>query len=193
MMRPLAALLLLAGAMLPAGIAGGEQSLYAFAGRYTTETTSDSAIPFQADYENSYVLGGAYARDAYEPGWSTVIGWELGGAVRAGERWSGEVWVGPTIRHRGLPVFGVALLKPAVTVGFSAVDRSIGEERDREARNDRDATLLYYFGPELAFSVPRHPQWELVYRLHHRSGGNRTLGDMGEGHNASTLGLRRRF
>lgn len=200
MMRHFAKWLLIVGAVLPAalpadgrGIPEGTQSLYVFTGRYTTETTSDSAIPFQAEYEHSYALGGAYGRDVYEPGWGAVLGWELGGALRAGDRWSGEIWAGPTLRHRGVSIFGIALLKPSVTVGLSVVDRSIGEERDREARHDRDATLLYYFGPELAVALPRHPQWELVYRLHHRSGGNRTLGNMGEGHNANTLGLRWRF
>ena len=163
-----------------------------FAGRYTIETTGDSANPFHTNHENSYVAGIAYAHDLRTLARRGATGWETGFAGRSGERVSAEVWGGVYVRHRGIPVFGI-LIKPALTVGLSAVDRAIGTEREREARNNGDARLLYYFGPELALSSARQRDWELTYRLHHRSGGMKTLGNMSEGHNANTIGLRRRF
>ena len=49
----------------------------------------------------------------------------------------------------------------------------------RAISDNGNASWLFYLGPEVAFSLPRHPRWELVYRLHHRSGASSLLGNMG--------------
>lgn len=110
---------------------------------------------------------------------------------------SGEVWVGPTIRHKGLEI-GPVILKPALTVGLSAVTNSYGLERQRELEEDGDAALLYYYGPELAISTTYYPNIDLVYRLHHRSGAGEvsqlpTLGSIGDTMNANMIGIRLHF
>jgi hypothetical protein len=58
--------------------------------------------------------------------------------------------------------------------------------------------VLYYFGPELDFSTPSIPNFELVLKLQHRSGGKTvpflpTLANRAEGANANTVGIRYRF
>ncbi len=105
----------------------------------------------------------------------------------------GGVWGGFYLRNQGFRILNRILVKPSLTLGLSLINSAIGTEREREIRRDGDARLLYYFGPEFAFSSVRRPEWELVYRLHHRSGGMKTLGNMSEGHNANTLGVRYRF
>ena len=170
------------------------QAVRLFAGRFTTETTGDSANPFSVDYEDRYILGAAYSRDTAALGPWLAFGWEAGAAARFPHRFSMEVWGGCYLRHRGIPLPGSIRLKPALVFGLSVVDRAVGTERERERRSPgRDARLLYYFGPELAVASAHLVSWELVARLHHRSGGMGTLGGMTEGHNAVTLGLRRRF
>ncbi len=164
-----------------------------FAGRYTRDKTGRSVDPLRSNYENSYVVGAAYGRDLTAQGAGFFAGWEAGGAVRFGDRGTGELWGGLGIRHRGVPIGPGVRLRPSVTAGLSVVDRAMGLERERERRRDGDVRLLYYFAPEVAFAATARPDWELVVRLHHRSGGNRTLGRMGEGHNAHAVGLRKRF
>ena len=120
------------------------------------------------------------------------LGFEIGVAGRFGDGSSVEGWLGPSIRHRGITV-GPLTVSPGSVVGLSAVSDSIGIEREREIRNDGDATLLLYFGPELMFKLEQLPNFEFVFRIHHRSGADGTLGNMGEGHNANIFGARRRI
>ena len=55
------------------------------------------------------------------------------------------------------------------------------------------ARLIGYLSPEIFFALVDHSEWEIVLRLHHRSGANGTFGGMGEGYNASVAGVRYRF
>ncbi len=169
------------------------RAVYVFAGRYTWSSMGDSANPFSADYESNYVLAAAYARDFWDLGWRLAGGLEGGLAARMGYRWSVEVWGGLVVRHRGITLADRMAVKPSLTAGLSLIDKPIGVERARKAGHDGNPILLFYLGPELAFSLVGRSDWELVYRLHHRSGANQTIGGMMEGHNANTLGLRRRF
>lgn len=108
-----------------------------------------------------------------------------------------EGWFGPTLRHSGIPL-GPLLFRPAVAVGLSAVSQSYGLERQREIEEGGDASVLYYAGLELGFALKSHPNIDLVYRLHHRSGASQvdylpTIGDIGDTMNAQTIGLRYHF
>ncbi len=192
--------LMVMGALMPVILPGDQvdgcdpsRALHVFVGRYTRETTGDSAKFWETEYENNYHAGIAYRRDVYSFSRRTAAGGEIGLVARFPERWSFESWGGMYLRHAGLPLVRRVLVKPSLTLGLSLVDRAIGKEREREARGDRDARLLYYFGPEFAFSTAHRPDWEIVLRLHHRSGGMQTLGNMSEGHNAVTLGMRKHF
>lgn len=169
------------------------RSLYLFAGRYTRETTGDSLNPFATDHEDNYLAGVAFGRDVSAIGRQVMFGWEIGGAARFAERRSGEMWCGLNFRHGGMSFPRILTVRLSLALGISLINQAIGTEREREARGDRDARVLYYVGPEMAFSLRRHSAWELVYRLHHRSGGLETLGNMSEGHNANAFGVRRRF
>lgn len=162
-----------------------------FSGVFTKDTMGDSANPVTTEFDRGGILGIALQRDALALPYGFAGGWEVGGAGRCVDLCSAEVWGGVYLRQKGLEIFPGILLKPSLTLGLSAVNRSIGMEREREsAKEGRDARLLFYIGPELAFSLARFPRWELVYRLHHRSGGHETLGKMMEGNNANVLGVR---
>jgi hypothetical protein len=168
-------------------------TLHVFAGQYTTGSTGDSANVFGVDYEDNYVLAAAYTREFWYFGWRFHLGAEAGVATRAGEDFSLETWGGLVLRNRGVTLGEWLTISPALAFGVSGVTEPIGLEAVRETNQNGDATWLFYLGPEIAFSLPKHPRWELVYRLHHRSGANNLLGGMAEGHNANTLGLRWRF
>ncbi len=170
-----------------------DRGLFLFSGVFTKEDMVSTANPFTTEYDKGGILGVAFQQDMFSLGYGLALGWELGVAGRRVERCSGEIWGGLFVRHKGLEIVRGFQLKPSFIMGLSAVDRTIGVERENELRNDGDARLLFYLGPELAFSLTRFPRWELVYRLHHRSGANKFLGEMKEGMNAILIGFRYRF
>ncbi len=170
---------------------GADTGVLVFSGLLTRGTMGDSANPFTTDYDDGGILGIALRHNALALPYGFAGGWEAGGAGRCVDQCSAELWAGVYLRHTGLEILPGVLLRPSLTVGLSAVNRSIGMERVRESGKDgRDARLLFYIGPELAFALARFPRWELVYRLHHRSGGHEILGNMQEGNNANVLGVR---
>ena len=146
------------------------------------------------DYTDNYLIGAAFGRDFRDLGAGFVLGGVAGVAVRLGDDddTTGEVWAGLRLRHHGL-VIGDLAISPGVTAGLSAVSGPTEIERLREISRDGDATLLGFVGPELSFRLRQAPDIELVYQLHHRSGANGFFGDMAEGFNANTIGLRYRF
>ena len=82
------------------------QGVRLFVGRFTTETTGDSANPFSVNYEDRYILGAAYSRDTASLGSWLAFGWESGVAARFPHQYSMEVWGGCYLRHRGIPLPG---------------------------------------------------------------------------------------
>ncbi|MDR6635755.1 hypothetical protein J2X72_004569 [Phyllobacterium sp. 1468] len=148
-----------------------------------------------ADYTSNYILGAAYGRDVFNLGAGFLLGGVAGAAIRFGEDddTSGEVWAGVRVRQQGL-VVGDLVFSPAFTAGLSAVTGETEIEKRREAqRGDADASFLGFLGPELSVRWRGAPNLELTWQLHHRSGANGTFGNMGEGSNANTIGIRYRF
>jgi hypothetical protein len=164
-----------------------KDSVLLFAGTFGTGNMSQSAIPF-AHRDDSYIVGGAYGRDLWVSPWNFVFTTEIGVAGRFDGGASAEIWGAGGFRQR--VSIGVARLSLGLFVGLSAISDPTDIERAREIRKDGDATLLFYFTPELALQLAYWPQLELVYRLHHRSGLFQTLGNLREGANAHVLGLR---
>ena len=53
--------------------------------------------------------------------------------------------------------------------------------------------LLHYIAVEATFALPKRPDWQLVYRLHHRSGVFGLMGAENVGNTAVQIGLRHYF
>ncbi|MGB3390352.1 MAG: hypothetical protein WBA88_20490 [Pseudaminobacter sp.] len=147
-----------------------------------------------ADYTDNYLAGVSVGRDFTDLGAGFMLGGVIGTAVRFGDDddTTGELWAGLRLRHQGL-VIGDLAISPALVIGLSAVTGPTEIEREREIHYGGDASFLGFVGPELSFRLRQAPNFELVYQLHHRSGADGTFGDMGEGSNASLLGVRYRF
>ncbi len=168
------------------------ENVFGFAGRYTRNRTDESALPINIDYEDNYVIGGGYQRFFFEPREHLNLGLEAGLAARLADPFSAEVWGGAVLRIDG-PVIGGAL-QPALstTFGVSAVTGTFGSEANREREDKGDSKLLFYLSPEISLGPPEG-DFEIFYRLHHRSGAWGRLGDMGDGANAQVIGFRRKF
>lgn len=164
-------------------------------GIFVADTFGGAAEFWQADYLSSFMLGAVVGRDFYELGGGFVLGGVAGAALRFGDddpETTAELWAGVRLRHQGL-LIGNLLISPGVSAGFSFVTGPNGIERERELYYDGDATFLGFIGPEAAFRWRTLPNVELVTQLHHRSGAAGTFGNMGEGSNAWTWGLRFKF
>lgn len=176
----------------PAGATRNDIEIF---GGVFAEGSFGSVLQFwDTDYTNNYLVGGIYGRDFKDLGAGFVLGGVAGAAIRFGDDddTTGELWAGLRLRHHGL-VIGDLAIAPGFTAGFSAVTGPTEIEREREIHHDGDATLLGFLGPELAFRFRQAPDLEFVYQIHHRSGAGGIFGDLHEGSNASTLGLRYRF
>ena len=167
-----------------------DQNLFAFGGRYTDQYFEYTFNPFAVSYEDNYVLGAGYQQFALGHDGGLKLGVELGAALRLGNQMSGEIWAGPVLRADGLIQTEQVKVSVSATAGLSVTTGTIGIERDREIEMGGDSTLLYYLGPEVSVSFADNPDVEYFARVHHRSGGWETLGNMRDGANAATVGMR---
>ncbi|RUM98378.1 hypothetical protein EET67_06985 [Pseudaminobacter arsenicus] len=165
-----------------------------FGGVFASGSFGNTINAFNADYTDNYLAGVSFGRDFFDLGTGFMLGGVVGTAVRFGDDddTTGELWAGVRLRHQGL-VIGDLAISPALVVGLSAVTGPTEIERQREIHYDGDASFLGFVGPELSLRLRQAPNFELVYQLHHRSGADGTFGNMGEGSNASILGVRYRF
>jgi hypothetical protein len=169
------------------------QSVFIFGGSLTKGSMGDTADVFNVTYDGNHIIGLGYQRFPWTSR-NFYLGWEVGVAGRSGNGdTTAEIWGGAAVRHHGFTIADRVIITPSLTAGFSVVSHSMGHEAYREYRREGDATFLFYLGPEISLSTTARPNLELFYRLHHRCGGNRTLGGLSEGYNANVLGLRLKF
>jgi hypothetical protein len=173
------------------------EAVFVFFGFFTRGSMGDTADVFNVTYDYHHYIGAVGYQRYFHSGRRHHWGWEVGIGGRFDDQDDDgenvEVWGGPTFRHDGITFFNRLILKVSGTAGFSLVSDRMGHEARREIGRKGDATFLYYLGPEFALSTVRRPNVELFWRLHHRCGGGRTLGNLSEGYNANVIGLRWRF
>jgi hypothetical protein len=195
-----------------AGPLNRPDSIFIFAGAMST-TNLGSTLKFNLDHPagtlryDNHIVGAAYNHEFYKLGFGFTLGAELGVADRFGHYAnccdtivksssllnSAELWVGPRIGFDGFVMFDTLRIAGAATTGLSFVTGSIGYERGRELAWAGNAQTLIYFGPEIIISLVSHPEFEFVYREHHRSGADGTFGKIREGYNANVFGIRYKF
>lgn len=124
---------------------------------------------------------------------------ELGIAKRFGDATSEEVWGALFFRWKWFPWNKFVKTSIAVSTGLNYA-RKLDQLEVAQAGNHEGSKLLHFLTPEIALSMPEHPQYELVFRFHHRSGGKHfLLGDTkifnstAGGAQYATVGLRYRF
>tara|TARA_R100000365_G_scaffold905_1_gene3285 strand:- start:94 stop:702 length:609 start_codon:yes stop_codon:yes gene_type:complete len=166
-------------------------SIAIFGGHYTKGDFGQSFNPVAVPYEDNVVLGIGVRQDGPVRDDGIAVGWETGGAVRAGETTSAEVWSGPYVGHDGIELGEAVKVSPSVTFGLSAVTGSMGSEQRRARSEGGSPELLFYLSPEIALSSVQNPDTEVFWRLHHRSGAWGTIGAGSA--NATTVGLRQHF
>lgn len=171
----------------------GQQAIFGFGGAMTRADMLKSAALIPVDYENNYIFGGGYQLFPYEIS-GVKLGVEAGIAGRFGEGFTGEVWGGGVIRYDQIRLGDNLFLSPAFTAGLSFVNKAHpGREANEEREDQGNARALFYLGPEINIAFSEDSNTEFFWRLHHRSGAWRTLGNMKGATNANVFGVRYKF
>lgn len=169
------------------------EAIFGFAGAMTKEDMLKSAALIPVEYERNAILGGGYQFYPYSIG-NVKLGGEIGIAARFGRGFTGEVWAGPVARYEQIKLGERLFITPSFTAGLSLVnDAQRGREREQEIKDDGNANVLFYLGPEINVSFSEDSSTEFFWRLHHRSGGGKTLGNMKGATNANVFGVRYKF
>ncbi|MGV1819923.1 hypothetical protein ACQZ63_12110 [Agrobacterium sp. CG160-95] len=169
------------------------EAIFGFGGVLTKEDMLKSAALVPVEYEKNAILGGGYQFYPYRIG-NVKLGGEIGVAVRFGKGFTGEVWAGPVARYDKIRLGERLFVSPSFTAGLSLVsDAQPGRERQEEIKDNGNANVLFYLGPEINVSFSEETSTEFFWRLHHRSGGGKTLGNMKGATNANVFGVRYKF
>lgn len=152
------------------------------------------------DWGNGALLAGAFSRRLASFGDLADVEAEAGVAKRFGDADEMELWGGFNFRWKKFPWNHVIHNTVAFSGGVSfATDISDFERRNSSA-NRRGSKFLFYLSPEITFALPEHKDWALVFRVHHRSGGQVLLGKgfklfnrVDGGSQYGTVGIRHHF
>lgn len=169
------------------------EAIFGFGGVLTKEDMLKSSALIPVEYERNAILGGGYQFYPYRIG-NVKLGGEIGVAARFGRGFTAEVWAGPVARYEQIRLGERLFITPSFTAGLSLVtDAQPGREREQEIKDNGNANVLFYLGPEINVSFSEDSPTEFFWRLHRRSGGGKTLGNMKGATNANVFGVRYKF
>jgi hypothetical protein len=193
-------------------LCGGLCAVHFYGGRETpTNMTGmfalDSSARFKPDeflpiwewqYGRSGIAAVAASRKLARLASVIDIEGEVGLGQRFGRMNETEAWAALFFRWTWFPWNNYMTTTFAASTGINFATGVPVEERVRDGAG-RSSKLLHFFSPEITFALPSQPQWQIVGRLHHRSGGRVVFGDVGMfngvdgGAQFATLGVRYRF
>lgn len=146
-----------------------------YGGPYTEENLAE--IPtLNANYsDDSFILVGALAREIYR--YEQWLSAELEG--QAGKHFGSkdDQWefVGLILgRWHPFPWDKYVDTSFAIGAGLSFNSDKSEIELDRDENAQR---LLGYLAFEFTFGLPQYPRWDLMFRIHHRSGAKGLIGE----------------
>lgn len=127
--------------------------------------------PGRWNWRNSNLIAGAFSRKLIErPGIWEIDG-EMGIGQRFGQLTATEGWAAIYLRWNLFPWNEWVKTSAAISTGINYALKKDPVEIERNDNGGRGANLLHYLSPEFTFSLPTHPDWDLILRIHHRSGG----------------------
>lgn len=153
---------------------------------------NEPAFPTSWDFTDDGIVAAALSREWIEFSCCLTIEPELGVGRRFGEQDEFEFWGAFYLRYRGFPWDHLVATSVALSTGMNYATGTSEQERQRN-QNETGSRWLHYFSPEITFALPSHPDVELMFRLHHRSGIFGTINGARGGNQYGTVGIRVRF
>lgn len=119
---------------------------------------------------------------------------EFGIGKRFGDMNAAEFWVAIVVRWTAFPWNDTIKTSIALSDGPSLATQVDRNERAlNDGQNPTASILLNYFSPEITFALPQYPDYELLFRFHHRSGIFGLINNVHEGAQYATAGFRFHF
>lgn len=124
--------------------------------------------PWTWDTKDSQFIGASASRKfaTYDDLWD--LEGEVGLGKRFGDLQAGEGWVAMYARWNYFPWNDYIRTTAAISTGLNYATKI---DRVEDEKSSKNSHLLHYLAPELTFGLPDQPNWNLVLRFHHRSGG----------------------
>jgi hypothetical protein len=156
-----------------------------------TDATLSETLTFDADYNSDFKFWVvALSKRLYE--YSSDLDFEIEGQIAKHSGGQDHMEFNGVLiaRWKKFPWDGFVDTSTAFGAGLSyATDTPVFEEINYENTNQ----LLGYLLMELTFALPSTPQWNLIGRIHHRSGAGGTFNDVRGASNSMALGLKYQF
>lgn len=173
----------------------GDCGVAIYGGRYVEDSLVDILFdpipPTDWDYRDDRLIATTVSREVGQV-WRLHLEPEVGIGQRYGEQDETEFWAALYVRYRGFPWDGFVTTSIALSTGLNWATGVSEVEQDR-ARDGEGSRLMHYFAPEVTFALPSHPDVELLFRVHHRSGVFGLVSDAWGGAQYGTVGFRVRF
>lgn len=179
------------------GPCAGDCATTIYAGWYVDNSLGQVLVtspetPFSWDYQGDYIVATAASRRIATLWGNIDVEPELGIGQRFGDQDETEVWGAVFFRYHGFPWDRYLVNTIAVSTGLNYAS-GVSEKEHERARDHEGDRLMHFFAPEITFASPRAPQYELIFRMHHRSGVFGLVSDAWGGAQYGAIGLRVRF
>lgn len=166
-----------------ANLCSGQCAVSGFIGRQlntdlaeVTGVEGNFVAPLSYRFGSSYFVSAALSRRLIDIDKFASVELEFGAGQRFGKHVEQEVWSAIYFRWNEFPWNDLIKTTVAISTGLNYATGSPYEEVLR-SQTSRGSKLMHYLSPEVTFSRPSSPDWQLVLRLHHRSGGRNYWGD----------------
>ena len=133
---------------------------------------------------------------ASSPGSTSTSRWKAnsGSPPASATTTAGEGWAGIYLRFDGFPWNNRIRTTVGISTGLDYLSNLPDAETSPDGEPEEHTShVLHYLSPEITFALPKHPNQELVIRLHHRSGLFGAIGGVSGGSNVVTVGFRHRW
>lgn len=148
-------------------------------------------------WRDSEFIGAAFSRRLVTIWDAVAIEPEIGAGKRFGEMHAAEFWAALNLRWTWFPWNNYVKTTIGVAEGLSMatqVDTAERLQNQFKIVGNRlvftGSDLLNYFSPEVTLALPQYPEYELMFRLHHRSGIFGLINGVHAGAQYVTAGLR---
>ena len=167
-----------------------------FNGIYTSRKVGETTFNIPGNFESNYIHGLSISRQLLKTEKHFSFEWEGMFAIHHGKHKTGyqdyeEYVMAVFVRYHTFPWNHIINTSVAIGEGLSYTSETPIRESQR---NDNDSQhLLNYLGIEIALTLPKYPDFGLVYRIHHRSGVFGLFGGVKGASDFYMLGLRYKF
>lgn len=165
-----------------------------YLGKYISTPMTDIFLKFKTapwnwNTKDSTLLSGSFSREILSYQDLFAFETEVGVGKRFGRQDEFEIWGALYARWKYFPWNDYLRTTVGVSTGLNWASDVSNIEKAKSPGHTSE--VLHYLSPEITFGLPSQPNLDLVFRFHHRSGGDLGIfNNTGGGSQYQTVGLR---